>query len=76
METLVIPAGEGRAFHLSEGQGLRIITPKGQQSADFFAFCADDISEWLSPPPYLDADTRATPSGRRHFSKSLPPANA
>ena len=51
METLVIPAGEGRAFHLSEGQGLRIITPKGQQSADFFAFCADDISEWLSPPP-------------------------
>ncbi len=50
METLVIPAGEGRAFHLSEGQGLRIITPKGQQSADFFAFCADDISEWLSPP--------------------------
>ena len=51
METLVIPAGEGRAFHLSEGQDLRIITPKGQQSADFFAFCADDISEWLSPPP-------------------------
>ena len=50
METMVIPAGEGRAFHLSEGQGLRIITPKGQQSADFFAFCADDISEWLSPP--------------------------
>lgn len=50
METLVILAGEGRAFHLSEGQGLRIITPKGQQSADFFAYCADDISEWLSPP--------------------------
>ncbi len=50
MERLIIPAGEGRGFHLSEGQGLRIITPKGQQSADFFAFCAEDISEWLSPP--------------------------
>ena len=75
METLVIPAGEGRAFHLSEGQGLRIITPKGQQSADFFAFCADDISEWLSPP-HTWMPTHALPSGRRHFSKSLPPADA
>jgi uncharacterized protein YcgI (DUF1989 family) len=49
METLVVPAGEGRAFYLSEEQRLRIITPKGQQSADFFAFRADDISECLSP---------------------------
>jgi len=49
METLVVPAGEGRAFHVAEGRRLRIITPKGQQSADFFAFRADDISEWLSP---------------------------
>ena len=31
MERLIIPAGEGRAFHLSEGQGLRIITPKGKK---------------------------------------------
>jgi uncharacterized protein YcgI (DUF1989 family) len=44
MATLLVPAGEGRAFHVSEGRRLRIITPKGQQSADFFAFRADDIS--------------------------------
>ena len=50
MKTRVVPAGEGYAFHVSVGRRLRIITPKGQQSADFFAFRADDISEWLSPP--------------------------
>ena len=50
METLVVPAGEGRAFHVSENQRLRVVTPKGQQSADFFAFRANDISEYLSPP--------------------------
>ncbi len=49
METLVVPAGEGRAFQVAEGQRLRIITPEGQQAADFFAFRADDLSEWLSP---------------------------
>ncbi len=49
METLVIPAGEGGAFRVTEGQRFRIITPKGQQAADFFAFRADDIGEWLSP---------------------------
>ncbi len=46
METVDVPAGEGRAFHVDKGQRLRIITPRGQQSADFFAFRADDISEW------------------------------
>ena len=49
METLVVPAAEGRAFKLGEGQRVRIITPKGQQAADFFAFNADDLSECLSP---------------------------
>ncbi len=50
METLVVPAGEGHAFAVSEGQKVRVITPKGQQSADFFACSAGDTSEWLSPP--------------------------
>ncbi len=49
METLVVPAGDGRAFRVAEGQLFRIITPKGQQSADLFAFRADDVGEWLSP---------------------------
>ena len=50
METLVVPAGDGRAFRVSDGQRIRIITPKGQQSADFFACRATDTAEWLSPP--------------------------
>lgn len=50
METVVVSAGEGRAFYVNDGQRIRIITPKGQQSADFFACRANDTSEWLSPP--------------------------
>ena len=50
MDTLVVPAGEGRAFLVSDNQRIRITTPKGQQSADFFACRASDTSEWLSPP--------------------------
>ena len=45
MKARVVPAGEGRAFHVGVGRRLRIDTLKGQQSADFFAFRADDISE-------------------------------
>lgn len=28
---------------------MRIVTPYGQQAADFFAFNADNVREWLSP---------------------------
>ncbi len=49
METIEVPAGHGRAFHVSEGGRFRIITPKGQQSADFFAFFAGNIDDCLSP---------------------------
>lgn len=50
METITIPAREGHAVHVAAGQTIRIITPKGQQAADFFAFNAGDIGEWLSCP--------------------------
>ena len=49
METIEVPAGHGRAFHVSEGGRFRIITPKGQQSADFFAYSAEDFDNCLSP---------------------------
>ena len=49
METIKIPAGHGRAFRVDEGKRFRIITPKGQQTADFFAFSADNIDDSLSP---------------------------
>ncbi|HTO81053.1 MAG TPA: urea carboxylase-associated family protein [Methylomirabilota bacterium] len=44
-----IPASGGLALRVEEGQRLRIITPKGAQAADFFAYVADDLREWLSP---------------------------
>lgn len=49
MDRYLVPAAEGLAVRLRQGQRLRIITPHGQQAADFFAFSADDIGEWLSP---------------------------
>jgi len=49
VDTIVIPAGHGRAFRVAAGRRVRIETPSGQQSADFFAFCADDPTEFLSP---------------------------
>jgi hypothetical protein len=49
MRTIEVPAGHGRAFEVAMGKRFRLVTPRGQQSADFFAFCADNISECLSP---------------------------
>lgn len=46
---LTIPAREGRAFRIARGGRFRITTPQGQQAADFFAFNAENIGEWLSP---------------------------
>jgi uncharacterized protein YcgI (DUF1989 family) len=48
VETLV-PAREGRAVTVSKGGRIRVTTPKGHQAADFFAFNADNVGEWLSP---------------------------
>ena len=44
-----MPAREGRAVALAKGKRLRIATPRGAQAADFFAYNADNLGEWLSP---------------------------
>jgi hypothetical protein len=49
MMKLEIPPRGGLAFPTAEGQRLRLITPKGAQAADFFAYAAGDLREWLSP---------------------------
>ncbi len=49
MSQIIVPAAEGRAIELRQGQRLRITTPKGRQAADFFAFNARNPGEWLSP---------------------------
>jgi uncharacterized protein YcgI (DUF1989 family) len=43
-----IPAGTARAVTLSARQTLRIINVEGRQVADFVAFNAGDLTEWVS----------------------------
>ncbi len=49
MERHTVPAAGGLAVRVAAGQRFRIVTPHGKQAADFFAFCADDVGEWLAP---------------------------
>ena len=48
MTTLMIPAREGRGFEVAKGGRFRIVTPEGQQAADFFAFNGRSAGEFLS----------------------------
>ena len=48
MVQITVPAREGRAVRVAAGQRIRIVTPHGQQAADFFAYNADNMQEWLS----------------------------
>ncbi len=50
MTAITIPAREGRAARVPRGKRIRITTPKGAQAADFFAYNAESLGEWLSPP--------------------------
>ncbi len=48
MTAIIVPARDGRAITVNRGQRIRITTPKGAQAADFFAYNAADVNEWLS----------------------------
>ena len=43
-----VPAREGRAFMVEQGELIKVIDVRGQQAVDFFAFCRDDPREYLS----------------------------
>ena len=47
-ETLRVPAGEGRAVLLAEGQCFRVVDVAGGQVGDLFAFTAADPGEFAS----------------------------
>jgi hypothetical protein len=49
MTEIVVPPREGRAVRVAKGERIIIATPVGRQAADFFAFNAINIGEWLSP---------------------------
>ena len=38
-----IPARGGLGVLVARGQRIRIVTPKGAQAADFFAYAADNV---------------------------------
>ena len=61
MNKSIVPPKEGRAFHVGEGQHIRIPNPKGHQAADFFAYNAASVAEWLSPPHTWIASCSITP---------------
>ncbi|MEM8976451.1 MAG: urea carboxylase-associated family protein [Pseudomonadota bacterium] len=44
----VIPARRGRAVRVNQGQSIRVINTHGHQVVDFWAFSAEDLSEFLS----------------------------
>ena len=48
MRATTVPAREGRAFLVKQGEHIRITTPMGAQAADFFAYNAHNVGEWLS----------------------------
>jgi uncharacterized protein len=45
---IIVPPREGHAIKVLRGQTIRITTPKGAQAADFFAYNAENVGEWLS----------------------------
>src|SRR3954447_1769981 len=45
----IVPAGTGVAVNVAAGQTMTLATVTGGQAADFFAFDANDLSDWLSP---------------------------
>lgn len=49
MVQVIVPPREGRAVRVAAGERIVIATPEGRQAADFFAFNAANLGEWLSP---------------------------
>jgi uncharacterized protein YcgI (DUF1989 family) len=47
-ERIHVPAREGRAVELEAGRAFRVIDVEGEQVADLFAFCVDDVAEYAS----------------------------
>ena len=46
-----VPAREGRAVRVEAGRSFRVIDLDGGQVGDLFAFCLDDLGEYLSAEP-------------------------
>ena len=58
---LLVAAKSALAFDVAAKQKFKICTPKGYQAADFFAYNAKSVDEWLSPPHTWIATTSVKP---------------
>ena len=47
-ELVTIPARRGKAARVRAGQHVRIVNTQGTQVVDTWAFCADDVTEWMA----------------------------
>ncbi len=61
VETIPIPAREGRGVRLEAGRVLRVTDPEGGQVGDLFAFSAADVSEYASAEHTRAAVSRLFP---------------
>ena len=48
METIEVPAREGRGLRLDVGARFRVVDVEGKQCGDLFAFSTDDVTEYAS----------------------------
>jgi len=48
VELITVPARRGRAARLNAGQAIKIVNTHGSQVVDFWAFSAEDLTEFLS----------------------------
>jgi len=48
VESITVPARCGRAARLNTGQAIKIVNTHGSQVVDFWAFSAEDLTEFLS----------------------------
>ena len=76
MTETIVPAREGRAVKVASGQRIRITTPKGAQAADFFAYNADALGEWLSANHTWVTTFCVKPREGDVLHLALPPAHA
>lgn len=67
-----IPARSAAALDLRAGETIRVVSPHGHQVADFFAFNAQDSTEYLSARHSLVSSTRQLyPRAGQTFLTSL-----
>lgn len=67
IDSIRVPAREGRAVRVSEGAAFRIVDVEGKQVADLFAFNAEDVSEHHSAMHTRAAVSRLFPRPGESF---------